>query len=58
MKITLYVRPGDNPSDIAQRAKEIIESATGSMCNVRLVSRGGATHAVGQATEESALGHK
>lgn len=36
MKIILYVKPGDDPNAIAERAKQILEANTGKPCSVRI----------------------
>lgn len=40
MKVTLYIKPGDNPSEIARIASSIIEQATGETCDVRITGTG------------------
>ena len=36
MKVTIYTKPGEDPHEIAERAKAIIESITKQSCMVKL----------------------
>ena len=40
MKVTVYLKPGDNPEEISRIASSIIEQATGQTCDVRITGQG------------------
>lgn len=55
MKITIYIKPGDDPNMVAEQAKMIVERATGKPCNTRIQ---GAPYTRPKIGTEIALGRK